>query len=110
MLPPSAAQEIIDDTRAFYRFLQANYQLVQADACLDVLGGDAVQRLQTAMSDPSGFGIGKSVLTGDGTFNPFDDFPPPPLPSASATKPKPPSKINKKKKRASARKARKKNR
>lgn len=110
MLPPSAAQEIIDDTRAFYRFLQANYQLVQADACLDVLGGDAVQRLQTAMSDPSGFGIGKSVLTGDSTFNPFDDFPPPPLPSASATKPKPPSKKNKKKKRASARKARKKNR
>ena len=110
MLPPSDAQHIIDDTRAFYRFLQANYQLVQADTCIEILGSDAVQRLQAAMSDPSGFGMGKSMLTGDGAFNPFDDFAPPPLPSASATKPKPPSKKGKKKKRAAARKARKKNR
>lgn len=110
MLPPSAAQQMIDDARAFYRFLQVNYQLVQADACLDILGGDAVQRLQAAMSDPSGFSMSKSALTGDGAFNPFDDFPPLPLPGESATKPKPPNKKGKKKKRAAARKARKKNR
>ena len=110
MLPPTAAQHMIDDARAFYRFLQANYQLVQADACLDILGGDAVPRLQAAMSDSSGFGTGKSAQTGDGAFDPFDDFPPLPLPGESATKPKPPSKKGKKKKRAAARKARKKNR
>ena len=58
----SRARWIIDESRAFYAFLKREYALEQADACLRVLGGDAVKRLEEALSNPSNFGMAKSVF------------------------------------------------
>lgn len=58
----SAASGIIEETRAFYAFLGREYALEQAGACLRVLGGDAVKRLEAALSDTSKFGLAKSLL------------------------------------------------
>lgn len=57
-----AAGEIIDELSAFYRFLGRECALKQADACLRVLGGDAVKKLHTALSDTSKFGMAKSLF------------------------------------------------
>lgn len=43
----SAATWIIEENRAFYAFLKREFALEQADACLRVLGGDAVKKLQS---------------------------------------------------------------
>ena len=58
----SAASGIIAETRAFYAFLNRELHLPQADACLRVLGGDAVQRLEAALSDSRNFGPAKSLV------------------------------------------------
>ncbi len=58
----SAASEIIEENRAFYAFLKRELGLAQADACLRVLGGGAVWRLEAALSDPSKFGMAKALL------------------------------------------------
>lgn len=58
----SAAGLLIDELRAFYAFLKREFRLEQADACLRVLGGDAVKKLEAALSDSSKFGIAKSLL------------------------------------------------
>lgn len=58
----SAAREIVEEMRAFYRFLKREFGLRQADACLRVLGGDAVKRLEAALSDRSNFGVAKSLF------------------------------------------------
>ena len=58
----AAASGIIKELRAFYRFLEREYALEQAAACLRVLGGDAVKRLAAALSDTSRFGLAKAVL------------------------------------------------
>lgn len=58
----SAARGIIEEVRAFYAFLERQFEHAQADACLRVLGGDAVDKLEAAMSDPRNFGIAKSVF------------------------------------------------
>jgi hypothetical protein len=60
----SAASWIIDESRAFYKFLGRELGLEQADACLRVLGGDAVKKLEAALSDPSKFGMAKSLFMG----------------------------------------------
>lgn len=59
---PSAARSIIEELRAFYRFLKRELGLAQADACLEVLGGDAVGELEAELSDPRNFGMAKSLL------------------------------------------------
>jgi hypothetical protein len=46
----SAASWIIEENRAFYAFLKREYRLEQADACLRVLSGDAVKKLEAALS------------------------------------------------------------
>jgi len=46
----SAASWIIEDNRAFYAFLKRELGLPRADACLRVLGGDAVKKLAAALS------------------------------------------------------------
>lgn len=58
----SEARTIIEQARAFYAFLKRAYALEQADACLRVLGGDAVKRLEDALSKPSNFGMAKSIM------------------------------------------------
>ncbi len=60
----SAASWIIEENRAFYAFLKREFALEQADACLRVLGGDAVKKLEAALSDTSKFGMAKSLLMG----------------------------------------------
>jgi hypothetical protein len=60
----SAASSIIEENRAFYTFLKREFGLEQADACLRVLGGDAVTKLEAALSDTSKFGMAKSLVMG----------------------------------------------
>jgi len=60
----SAASWIIEDNRAFFAFLEREYGLEQAGACLRVLGGDAVKKLKAALSDASKFGMAKSLFMG----------------------------------------------
>lgn len=122
----SAARWIIGENRAFYAFLKREFGLEQADACLRVLGGDAVKKLEAALSDKSKFGMAKSLFMG-GREAGFDmdskegveawmrvvqsrSLPPSVrLPSVgSATRPQ--DKATKKNARKAARKARKKNR
>ena len=58
----SAASRIIEAIRAFYAFLKREFGLEQADACLHVLGGDSVQKLEAALADTSKFGLAKSLI------------------------------------------------
>lgn len=60
----SAASELIDACRAFYAFIDREFGLEQARVCIRVLGGDAVARLEAALSDPSKFGMAKSLFMG----------------------------------------------
>lgn len=60
----SAASWIIEENRAFYAFLKREFALEQAEACLRVLGGDAVKKLEAALSDTSKFGMAKSLFMG----------------------------------------------
>jgi hypothetical protein len=67
----SEASALIEETRAFYGFLKRELGLQQADACLRVLGRDAVKKLEAALSDPSKFGMAKSLVMG-GRASGFD--------------------------------------
>ncbi|MCC6646033.1 MAG: hypothetical protein IT374_10735 [Polyangiaceae bacterium] len=58
----SEARPVIAEIRAFYAFLGREFALEQASACLRVLDGDAVERLEAALSDPSKFGVAKSFF------------------------------------------------
>lgn len=60
----SAAKWIIEELRAFYAFLKREFSLEQADACLRVLGGGAVKKLEAALSDTSKFGMAKALFMG----------------------------------------------
>lgn len=119
---PAEASQVIEQARAFYAFLKRETGLKQADACLRVLDGDAVKRLEAALADPRHFGMAKSLLM-QGRDAGFDvsseeginawmkavqDQPFPlaaPLPTP--TQARPPAAREKKKKRKMARKARK---
>lgn len=70
-IPASEASGIIEETRAFYAFLERELGLEQAPACLEVLDGGAVARLEAALSDPSKFGMAKSLFMGgrDASFD-----------------------------------------
>jgi hypothetical protein len=61
-LEPAQAPAIIEEFRALYAFLKREAKLSQADACLRVLGRDAVKKLELALSDSSNFGPAKSVI------------------------------------------------
>ena len=45
----SAARSIVEVIRAFFAFLKREYRLDHADACLRVLGDDAVKKLEAAL-------------------------------------------------------------
>jgi hypothetical protein len=59
---PSSASAIIEDCRAFYRFLKQHFGLAQADDCLRALGPSAGKKLEQALADPRNFGMAKSIL------------------------------------------------
>ncbi|MBK8213871.1 MAG: hypothetical protein IPK71_08980 [Myxococcales bacterium] len=56
------AAGIVEEIRAFYSFLGRKLGLEQADACLRVIGGDAVERLERALSDATKFSDAKTRL------------------------------------------------
>lgn len=58
----SRARWIVDEVRAFYTFLKREFGLKQADSCLQVLGNNAVTKLEAAMSDNTNFGMTKSLF------------------------------------------------
>ena len=62
----SKASWIIEESRALYAFLGREFGLVQASACLRVLGGKAVQNLEAALSDRRNFGTAKSLFMAGG--------------------------------------------
>lgn len=62
MAGASYATPIIEETRALFAFLEREYGLEQADACLRVLDGDAVKDLAAALSDTGGFEEEMSLL------------------------------------------------
>jgi len=123
---PSEALDIVEQLRAFYRFLKRELELEHADPCLKLLGGDAVERLEAALSDSANYGMAKSMVmagadagydmgTQEGIESWMRLMEDEPLPSVMSTpgRPKPISKKAaqaKKNKRKAARKARKKNR
>jgi hypothetical protein len=57
----SRASWIVEENRALYAFMKRELGLAQADACLRVLGGKAVEQLEAALSDRQNFGMAKSV-------------------------------------------------
>ena len=62
----SEARAIVEENRALYTFLKREFGLEQADACLRVLGGSAVEKLEAALSDTSNFGMAKSLFMAGG--------------------------------------------
>jgi len=107
MIKPSDATDVILDTQAFLSFLDRAYGLPSANACLEVLDNNPIERLAHELGNLDNFGIGKSALSSSDFMSPInEEF----IPKQSATKPKPASKKSRKKKRSASRKSRKKNR
>ena len=61
-LSASESGEVIAELRAFWRFLQREYQLENAAPILKLLGPGAEERLHDALDDPANFGMAKSIL------------------------------------------------
>ncbi|MBV9175242.1 MAG: hypothetical protein JOZ81_34740 [Chloroflexi bacterium] len=59
---PGCAQEIVTELRAFWTFLQGEYGLRNADACLRVLTTATTRRLEREMQDPANFGLAKAFV------------------------------------------------
>ncbi|SRR6266702_4581424 len=56
------APEIVREFQAFWTFLQREFHLENATACLRVLNEQAIRELKKKMSDPATFGIAKSFV------------------------------------------------
>ena len=56
------APAIIHELQAFWQFLQREFQLENAAACLSVLDEKAARKLKSEMSNPANFGIAKSFV------------------------------------------------
>jgi hypothetical protein len=56
------ADEIIRELQAFWTFLQREYHLANAAACLKVLDEKAARELKKELSTPANFGIAKSFV------------------------------------------------
>jgi hypothetical protein len=63
LIPPSEASAVIEEARALYRFLDREYRMPQAKACLRTLSGPAAQRLEALMGDTRSFGMAKSLVS-----------------------------------------------
>ena len=57
------APDIIRELQAFWQFLQREFHLENAAACLAVLDEKTARKLKKEMSDPANFGIAKSFVT-----------------------------------------------
>jgi hypothetical protein len=62
MLDPGDARPIIEELRAFYRYLGRAFALPQAGECLEAIGPGAEEELEDALGDTEGFGVGKQIL------------------------------------------------
>src|SRR5438552_10321915 len=56
------APEVIRELQLFWQFLQREFHLENAAACLKVLDNKAAERLEKEMGDPANFGIAKSMM------------------------------------------------
>src|SRR5438270_11726475 len=56
------APDIIRELQLFWQFLQREFSLENAAACLKVLDNNAVRELKGEMSNPANFGIAKSFV------------------------------------------------
>src|SRR5258707_2709040 len=56
------APEIIRELQAFWQFLQREFHLENAAACLKVLNDRAARRLKEEMNNPANFGMAKSLM------------------------------------------------
>src|SRR5579884_794551 len=56
------APAIISELQAFWHFLQREFHLENAAACLSVLNEKTARKLKREMSDPANFGIAKSFV------------------------------------------------
>jgi len=56
------APAIVRELQAFWLFLQREFQLENAAACLTVLDEKAAHKLKREMGDPANFGIAKSFF------------------------------------------------
>jgi len=56
------AEGIVRELQAFWTFLQREYHVANAAACLKVLDEKAARELKKKLSDPSTFGIAKSFV------------------------------------------------
>jgi hypothetical protein len=56
------APAIIRELQAFWQFLQREFHLENAAACLSMLDEKTARRLKSEMSDPANFGIAKSFI------------------------------------------------
>jgi hypothetical protein len=59
---PDEASEIIRELQFFWKFLQREFHLENAAACLKVLDDKATRILEEEMSNPANFGIAKSFV------------------------------------------------
>jgi len=59
---PEAAPQIIHESQALWNFMQREFHLQQATACLKLLDDKAVHRLQKELSNPANFGMAKSFM------------------------------------------------
>ena len=56
------AEEIVHELQAFWSFLQREFHLENATACLKVLDERAARELKKKLSNPENFGIAKSFV------------------------------------------------
>jgi len=59
---PHEAPDVIRELQAFWAFLQREFHLANAAACLKVLDDKAAHELKKAMGNPANFGIAKSFI------------------------------------------------
>ncbi len=57
------APAIVQELEAFWCFLDREFQLANAKACLELLGASAVSRLEAELSDPANFGPAKQFAS-----------------------------------------------
>lgn len=57
------APDIVRELQAFWNFLQREFHLENAAACLTLLDEKTARKLKKEMSDPANFGIAKSFVT-----------------------------------------------
>lgn len=60
--PADEAPNIIRELRAFWQFLQRQFHLDNAAACLKVLDSRTARELKKEMNNPANFGMAKSIM------------------------------------------------